>query len=386
MPEVSVKRFCGSCGTARNGTDPFCSRCGSPFNRPGAPTVAPVPAAALAEAWAQPDPNAPAASPQFHQPYTSPPFQPHQYQQVPHPSQYGVQGSHPGIDLSALTKPLRVGSRVAPVDMWLCLALAAVNVAILTWSVIDFLRVMRYLAFSYAGVALLEPVLLALVVGVIGLLYVWVGVGMLTRNPTSRWLMVVLGAVLALGFLLAGRSMHARGLSTVLIVVIVISNAAITALAALSPGIRRYVVPVHQDAPPVPVSVAAALTYFLALYLAINGMLLVVGFATASGSPYYGVPVWLLLVGVALLAAAVEVIVAGRQILRGKPLARIVITVAAPLAALLRFTTIQGSIEVDVGTWIQAGLAVATVVVLWLPAASAFFARTDRHSAPYSNR
>lgn len=84
------------------------------------------------------------------------------------------------------------------------------------------------------------------------------------------------------------------------------------------------------------------------------------------------------------LAAAFVMIIAGRQILNANPLGRITITVAAPLAALLRFTTAQaqGSIEVDFGTWIQAALAIATVVVLWVPAASAFFAKSRPSAIP----
>lgn len=382
MPEVNVKRFCGSCGTARPGTDPFCSGCGSPFNRPTAPTAEPVPAAAPAQAWAQPSGATPTPPAQFDHPYTAPPFQPQQHQQAQHASPYGAQMPRPGIDLSALTKPVRVGSRVAPVDVWLLLALAAVNVAILGSMLFEATQMLSFMASVDASLVMM-PLAVILTCGALAFIYVSVSIGVLQRNPTSRWLAVVLGAVFTVACLLAGAGLQTGG---PLVLTILATNAALVAVAALSPGIRGYVRPVASDAPPTPVSAAAALTYWLAFYLVLNGVFLLIRFAMAAGSPYSGVPVWLLLVGLALLAATVVVIISGRLILQGNPTGRIVITIAAPLAALLRFTTFQGSIHVDFGTWIQAGLAIATVVVLWLPTGSAFFARAHQRTAPYASR
>lgn len=138
---------------------------------------------------------------------------------------------------------------------------------------------------------------------------------------------------------------------------------------------------------PATVLVAAVLAFGEAAVLlaGVAGVLLTLGRFSLSRPGSLGsstlVPVLLTAVLVPLVLAAVAG-VGGVGVLRGRPAARVVLTVAVALLVVLGLVALVGALTgpgiVTPSLGLSIALALAVLVLLWVPASRAWFARTPR--------
>jgi len=350
--------YCVNCGEPRYPGAAFCSGCGSSLTisaLASTPVPDPIPVSYPTGEPVHRIPDEPSTHlGRTHEPHSS-------WSTIPVATQW-----------TALANPLQIGSRTAPLDAWIVIACAALNIAIFGWWTIEALRVvfsgLGGITGEYAALGFLLSLLMtvyAVVLGAVCVLYALIGFGLLRKDPVAPWLAAVLGSVFVVVILVA----HPSGLTTIALLV---TNSAFAVLSAFSPGIRAYVDQGDPREPPTSVSAAVALARWSAFYLTVNGLILVITFVQAVASDYPA-DSWALFVGVLLLIGAWIVVGAGSRVIGGDPRARMTVSVIVSVAAVLRLTVDAGTSTVDFGTWIQVGLGVMTLVLLWLvPASSAY--------------
>lgn len=328
----SAANFCPECGTAARGARRFCGGCGSSLiggeRHPGAV------AGGIATSGA-----------------------------------YGV-----GSGTASLTNPVTIQGRTAPMDVWLLVGSAWFGAALFALLGLLVVRVsVDYLAnlsvwslFSGLTIALIGAIALAF-----GALLAWLGIRVLGGDATAPWLGVAAGGVLLSGTLVYAVTTRSFGQYPLLTLGLMLVSGALIGFGAFSPWVRAHSALLTDDDPPLPTVVAVGLGRWLLFLFAVNGVISLAYLIAALGSGYAEFK--LLPLGIILLAAAGAVFWASQTVLAGDPTARLVLTGAAGFAALTYVVLNDSYGNGAWFGWVQVCIAVAIIILLWLPASSEFF-------------
>lgn len=360
--ESNGMKFCVQCGAPRLEGAAFCSECGAPLTAPSQTHPPGVEPTRVITSEPNPRPRDDVVHERVDR------TGPRDEQAVP-----AASGLPVASQWTAMAEPVRIGSRVAPLDVWIVLACGAVNVAYFGWVTLLALRALFSGLNLGSALGLLVTLWLTTVVVVLGavcLLYVSNGLRLLRRDPAAQWLAVVLGSL----FTLIGLLTLMTDQSDRWTFLVVITNAVLAVLAAVSPGISSHVLQGQPGEAPAPVAAGVALSRWAAFYLVVNGLILLIS-AAQSAAGGYDANAWRPIVGVLLLAGGWIVVGAGQKVLVGDSTSRVVVTGIVAAGAILRLTADIGVSVVGLGTWIQVGLAAMTGVLLWLvPVSSDYLA------------
>lgn len=324
--------FCPECGTAARGARRFCGSCGSSL------------------IGGERHPSAVAGG-------------------------IATSGAH-GVDSgpASLTNPVTIQGRTAPMDVWLLVGSAWFGTALFALLGLLVVRVsVDYLGnlsvwslFSGLSIALIGAIALAF-----GALLAWLGIRVLDGDATAPWLGVAAGGVLLSGTLVYAVTTRSLGQYPLLTLGLMLVSGALIGFGAFSPGVRAHTGLLTAQDPPMQTVVSVGLSRWLLFLFAVNGVISLAYLIAALGSGYAEFK--LLPLGIILLAAAGAVFWASQTVLGGDPTARLVLTGAAGFAALAYVLLNDSYGNGAWFGWVQVCIAVAIIVLLWLPASSEFF-------------